>query len=191
MPRPKEINYDGVDVFFEIDEETSEALRTVAKELKVSLYSLLLSGYYLMLRSYSNQEDIVVGTPIANRHYSQIENIIGCFVNTLALRTHINGKERVRDYIERIGRETKEAQIYQDLPFEKLIEELDIDKDTSRHPIFQVMFGVQNFGNKDQSLAQGTQDLNQLLEPYVGGVGYEVAKFDLSTFIDDQNWTLR
>ncbi|MBY0273421.1 MAG: gramicidin biosynthesis protein, partial [Alphaproteobacteria bacterium] len=191
MPRPKNINYKGADIFFEIDEETSESLRSLAKELKVSLYSLLLSGYYLMLRSYNNQEDMVVGTPIANRHYSQIENVIGFFVNTLALRVNIDGKERIKDYIERIGSEIKEAQAHQDLPFEKLIEELNIEKDTSRHPIFQVMFGLQSFGNSQQKpTADGKKDITQFLEPYKGNIEYSVAKFDLSTFIDDQNTKL-
>ena len=101
--RPQEINYRGADMLFEVDEETSMKLRALAKELKVSLYSVLLSAYYLMLKSYSNQKDIVIGTPIANRHYAQIENLIGLFVNTLALRIKIDDSEKVKDYIKRIG----------------------------------------------------------------------------------------
>ncbi len=186
-PRPQTIDYRGADVFFEIDEKTSTKLRNLAKELKVSLYSLLLSGYYLMLRSYSNQEDIVIGTPIANRHYSQIDNVIGFFVNILALRVNIHKKERIKDYIERIGKEIKEAQVYQDLPFEKLIEELNVNKDTSRHPIFQVVFTVQNFENKRKVTQEETKNINQLLKPYARNKKHEIAKFDLSTFIDDQN----
>src|SRR5688500_6357468 len=124
----------------------SISLRELAKELKVSLYSLLLAGYCLMLKCYSNQNDIVIGTPIANRHYGNIENLIGFFVNALALRVEINSNISIKEYIQRIGREIVEAQLYQDLPFEKLVEELNLVKDTSRHPIFQVVFGVQGFG---------------------------------------------
>ncbi|NBU99750.1 MAG: hypothetical protein EBS19_16330 [Spirochaetia bacterium] len=93
--RPAQIDYRGKDIYFVLDEETSINLRGLAKELKVSLYSVLLSGYYLMLRSYSNQDDIVIGTPIANRHYNQIENLIGFFVNSLALRVKINSKDSI------------------------------------------------------------------------------------------------
>ncbi|NDA89849.1 MAG: hypothetical protein EBY20_02925, partial [Alphaproteobacteria bacterium] len=100
--RPKEIDYRGADVYFEIDEKVSAGLRSLAKELKVSLYSLLLSGYYLLLRAYSNQDDIVIGSPIANRHYSQIENLIGFFVNTLALRCTIKSDLLLCDFIKMV-----------------------------------------------------------------------------------------
>ena len=78
-PRLSHIDYRGDDVYFELEEDTSIKLRKLAKKLKVSLYSVLLSGYCIMLRSYSNQDDIVIGTPIANRHYNQVENSIGFF----------------------------------------------------------------------------------------------------------------
>ena len=143
--RPKEIDYKGKDIEFEIGEEGANKLREIAKELGVSLYSVLLSGYYLMLSAYSNQEDIVIGTPVANRHYGQIEGLIGFFVNTLVLRKGIKKEEKVEDYIRGVGEEVIEAQLHQDLPFEKVVESLKVEKDTSRHPIFQVMFGVQDF----------------------------------------------
>ncbi|NDB61210.1 gramicidin biosynthesis protein, partial [bacterium] len=187
-PRPNQIDYTGADVYFEIDEHTSRCLRELAKELKVSLYSLLLTGYCLMLRVYSNQDDVVIGTPVANRHYSQIENLIGFFVNSLVLRTEIDPKAKLKEFIQKIGHQVVEAQLHQDLPFEKLVEELKILKDTSRHPIFQVMFGVQSFGSSidKQSEGQGGGDLDSLLQPYVTETTlYNIAKFDLETFVDD------
>ena len=190
-PRPKEVDYKGKDVFFEIDEKTSESLRNLAKELNVSLYSLLLSGYYLMLRGYSNQDDLVLGTPIANRHYSQIENLIGLFVNTLALRIKIDPEENIKKYIQRVGRDVEEAQMHQDLPFEKLVEELKVEKDTSRHPIFQVVFGLEDFTGKLE--AEKKEDgikISALLKEYTGEIGYNIAKFDLSVFIEDKNASL-
>ena len=132
-PRPKEVCYQGQDVLFELDLDLSTKLRTLAKDLGVSLYSLLLAGYLLMLRCYSNQNDLVVGTPAANRHYDQIENLIGFFVNSLVLRVQIDPKESVKSLIERIAKEVVEAQVYQDVPFEKLVDELKIIPDTSRH----------------------------------------------------------
>ncbi|NDE18830.1 MAG: hypothetical protein EB000_00070 [Alphaproteobacteria bacterium] len=193
-PRPSRIEYKGKDIDFELDEDTSIGLRELAKELKVSLYSLLLSGYYLMLRSYSNQDDIVIGTPIANRHYNQIENLIGFFVNSLALRVKINSKDSIKEFIQKIGQEVVEAQLHQDLPFEKLVEELKIAKDTSRHPIFQVMFGVESFGSQlyNQGYKQTATSLAKLLEEYIPEVNlYNIAKFDLSTFINDNHSKLK
>jgi amino acid adenylation domain-containing protein len=187
-PRPSQIDYTGSDIYFELDKDTSIALRALAKQLKVSLYSVLLSGYYLMLRSYSNQDDIVVGTPIANRHYSQIEDLLGFFVNSLALRIQIEPTVRVKEFIEQVGAEVVEAQLHQDLPFEKLVEELKIAKDTSRHPLFQVMFSVQSFGGNLKSVASEKEEhkLAELLKPYTPENSlYQVAKFDLKTFIDD------
>ena len=102
--------------------------------------------------------------------------------------------------IQRVGKEVVDAQLHQDLPFEKLVEELKVTQDTSRHPIFQIMFAVQSFGNdayqssKVQAEKQGEQNtsLIHLLEPYAATVGsYNIAKFDMSTFIDDGQPQLR
>ena len=98
--RPSQIDYKGRDIDFVLNKDVSNSLRELAKDLKVSLYSVLLSAYYLMLRAYSNQDDIVIGTPIANRHYPQIENLIGFFVNSLALRATINAKSKIQDFIK-------------------------------------------------------------------------------------------
>jgi amino acid adenylation domain-containing protein/non-ribosomal peptide synthase protein (TIGR01720 family) len=191
--RPSQVDYVGHDVPFEIDEEISLNLRELAKELNVSLYSLLLSGYYLMLRTYSNQNDIVVGATVANRHYSQIEEVIGFFANTLALRTKIDSRSSIKAFIQQVGQEVIEAQLHQDLPFEKLVEELGVSKDTSRHPIFQVLFEVQSFGgmSQDHGNQQKETDLGHLLEPYTGPNPYNVAKFDMSALIDDSQVALK
>ncbi len=174
--RPARIDYRGRDIPFELDRETTEGLKALARELNVSLYCVLLAGYALMLRVYSGQEDIVIGTPLANRHYPEIENLIGFFVNALPVRMKIEGE--VAEFIQKIWGEILEMQQHQDLPFEKLVEALKAPKDTSRHPVFQVMFGVQSFGNIDE-----------LLEPCP--VDHAPAKFDLSTFIDDSGECLK
>jgi non-ribosomal peptide synthetase component F len=177
--RPTKVDYCGEDVQFELDEATSDKLRTLAKKFEVSLYSLLLSAYYLLLRVYSNQDDIVIGTPVSNRHYNQVENLIGFFLNSLAIRVKIKDDENLADFVKRVGREAIEAQINQDLPFEKLVEQLKVEKDQSRHPIFQVMFGVQSFGSELVAA-------KNLLEPYEAANASN-AKFDISTFIDDSS----
>lgn len=193
-PRPSQIDYRGKYEYFELEQEISIALRTLAKELKVTLYSLLLSGYYLMLRAFSHQDDIVIGTPIANRHYPQVENLIGFFVNALALRVEINSSNSIKSYVQSVGQAIIEAQLHQDLPFEKLVEELTLTQDTSRHPIFQVVFGVQGFGGEvyTQIKPQNSNQITDLLQPYVtGDTFYNVAKFDISTFIDDSELILK
>jgi amino acid adenylation domain-containing protein/non-ribosomal peptide synthase protein (TIGR01720 family) len=182
-PRPARVDYQGQDINFELDESTSISLRQLAKALNVSLYTVLLSGYYLLLRSYSQQDDIVLGTPVANRHYHQIEHLIGFFVNSLALRTKIDAKMLLRDFILQVGSDVKSAQLHQDLPFERLVEELKIEKDTSRHPLFQIMFGMQNFGGDLDS---------SLFIPYTPAQNvYQIAKFDISTFLDDRGSCLK
>ncbi|WP_341758826.1 non-ribosomal peptide synthetase/type I polyketide synthase [Candidatus Tisiphia endosymbiont of Ptychoptera albimana] len=181
--RLKQVNYSGKNIYFEIDKGVSISLRELAKELKVSLYSVLLSAYYLMLRVYSNQDDIVIGTAVSNRHYNKVESLIGFFVNTIVLRTQIRSTSTIKEFIETVSKEVIEAQLHQDLPFEKLVEELQVEKDTSRHPIFQVMFGLQNFGFNTKS---------ELLQGYVSDTNlYNVAKFDIETFIDDSQEILR
>jgi amino acid adenylation domain-containing protein len=201
FPRPTEMDYEGDYVPFELEKELSLCLRNVAKDLGVSLYSLMLSCYYLMLRVYSGQDDIVIGSPVANRHYSQIQDLIGFFVNTLALRVNFqegfveSTSEKasptltLRDFIKHVGNEVIDAQLHQDLPFEKLVEELDVPKDTSRHPIFQVMFNLHSFGNqKTGNLQSHELEEENLLSPHVGKENesiYNIAKFDLETLIDD------
>ena len=194
MPRPRQIDYSGEDIYFELDEARSNSLRELAKELKVSLYSLLLAGYYLMLRAYSQQDDIVIGTPVANRHYNNVENLIGFFVNSLALRVQIDSNLSLVEFIQYVSHEVMEAQLHQDLPFEKLVEKLNLAKDTSRHPIFQVMFGVHDFGSKihNKKSNSGEVGLNDILEIYATKDSVvKAAQFDISTFIDDSHVTLK
>ncbi len=180
-PRPPRLDYAGEDFPFVVEERVSQQLRNVAKNLKVSLYSVLLSAYYLLLRSFSHQDDIILGTPMANRHHSQLEPLVGFFVNTLALRSQIDSGMLITDYIQVVGQNVMEAQWHQDLPFEKLITELNVEPDTSRHPLFQVLFCVQPFGFQGLTL----------FEPYSESIDYTVAKFDLTTMIDDSQTQLK
>jgi len=182
-PRPKRLEYLGSNIHFKLDKDTSNSLRKLAKEMNISLYSLLLAGYYLMLRSYSNQDDLVLGVPVANRHYSQTENLIGFFVNTLALRIKINSHESIKEFIQRVAEEVVLAQYNQDLPFEKLVDELKLVKDNSRHPIFQIMFGTGS--SKSKNLKNQQSDTN-LLEIYKSESSfYNTAKFDITTFVNE------
>lgn len=191
-PRPNVVSYEGGYAYFDLDEVTSSALRKLAKELHISMFSLLLSVYYLMLRAFSNQDDIVIGSPVANRHYDKVENLIGFFVNSLVLRSKINSNMLLTDYIVHVWKEVICAQENQDLPFERLVDELELEKDTSRHPIFQVQFGVQDFGSNMECREKGSDGLISMLDPYqIEGKLYTVSQFDLVTFLENSEKKLK
>jgi amino acid adenylation domain-containing protein/non-ribosomal peptide synthase protein (TIGR01720 family) len=181
-PRPAQVSYEGDNISFVLDEQLGNCLRATAQELEVSLFSLLLSGYYLLLAAYSGQRDIVIGSPVANRHYQETHDLVGFFVNTLALREYIDDEEDLVSFIRRVNASVAEAQLYQDLPFEKLVEELKVGKDSSVHPIFQALFVLQHS-------ARGAEEkISELLEVYNPNDerGYRVAKFDLSLSLHDR-----
>lgn len=193
-PRPHEIDYHGRSIAFEIPENTSTCLRQLAKNLKVSLYSVLLAGYCLMLRAYGNQEDIVIGTPIANRNHHQTQNLIGFFVNTLVIRAHIDSYQPLKEFIQDINKAVRMMQLNQDVPFDKLVQELKIERDTSRNPIFQVMFDIQNFADdmQDVQASEETTKLDTLLQAYHPNINpLDIAPFDLTTSIDDRGKSLK
>lgn len=196
--RPNQVDYKGAEVYFTADAETSEGLRRLARDLNLSLYGILLSGFYLLLSKYCNQKDIVVGTPSANRNYTQIADLIGFFVNSMVLRTDVEPNSSVISFIRQVGDVVLEAQMHQDLPFEKLVNELNLDKEQAINPIFQVMFGVQSFGNSQEddqplelNVKQQVKDSNELFSNYRIADNYQVAQFDLTVIVDDSQKLLR
>ncbi|PHM65631.1 Amino acid adenylation [Xenorhabdus stockiae] len=183
-PRPAQVSYQGRDFNFVLDTRLSEQLRTLAKKQETTLYTVLLSAFYVTLAKLSGQDDIVLGTPTDNRHHAQTQSLIGMFVNSLVLRAQLEQTTSVENLIQQIHQLVAEAKAHQDIPFEQLLEILGIERDTSRHPIFQVMFGLQN---PEESLPQGTPlpfSPVILEEPL-----YSPAKFDLHLYLSDsQSW---
>jgi non-ribosomal peptide synthetase component F len=104
----------------------------------------LLAGFQTLLYRYTGQDDIVVGTPIANRNRAEIEGLIGFFVNTLALRIDLSGDPTFRELVKRVRDVTLNAYAHQDLPFERVIEELQPERDKRMNPLFQILFVLQN-----------------------------------------------
>ena len=141
-PRPPQFDYQGQEVLFEIDKALVNQLKELAKLARVSFYSLLLSAYGLMLSTYTDQQDIVIGTPSANRGRPEFDNVIGFFANLLVLRVQVNSKTILLDYLRSVGKAVVRAQAHQELPFEKLVKVLQVEKDLSRHPIVQVVFSL-------------------------------------------------
>ena len=104
----------------------------------------LLTAFYILLHRYSGQDDILMGTPIANRNLPELENLIGVFINTLVLRANISDDPCFRELLRQVRNISLEAYAHQDFPFEKLVEELKPKRDLSRPPLFQVVFNLQN-----------------------------------------------
>ena len=183
-PRPPQVQYAGDDVDFSLDPALSTGLKTVVKEYGTTPYTVFLAAFNILLHKYSSQTDIVVGSPTANRQYTQVENLIGFFVNSTPMRCRLSPGLCIADLIENTASIQAGMQMFQDLPFEKLIENLKVEQDPSRHPLFQVMFGVQSFGKSAGSNGMGflrQLDTSQL---------YKTAKFDLSLFINDAGETI-
>ncbi|PHM54490.1 Amino acid adenylation [Xenorhabdus sp. KK7.4] len=178
-PRPAQVNYQGRDINFTLDAQLSEQLRTLAKTQETTLYTVLLSAFYVTLAKLSGQDDIVIGTPTDNRHHAQTLPLLGMFVNTLPLRAQLQHTDSVTTLITQAHKLVSGAKAHQDMPFEQLVEALNIERDTARHPVFQVIFSVQAFGENpsDGNLPFSPVVLDETL--------YSPAKFDLSLFLSD------
>ncbi|GAA6615938.1 non-ribosomal peptide synthetase [Scytonema sp. NUACC26] len=142
--RPKVPSYKGAQQFLQIPKSLREALEELSRREGVTLFMTLLAAFQTLLYRYTQQEDIVVGSPIANRNRSEIEGLIGFFVNNLVLRTDFSGNPTFQELLGRVREVTLEAYAHQDCTFEKLVEELHPERDLSRHPLFQVVFSLQN-----------------------------------------------
>src|SRR5882724_1179725 len=142
--RPAVQSYRGTYERVTLSKPLSEALETLCRKEGVTLYMALLGAFQTLLYRYTGQTDLVIGSPIANRNRQEIEGLIGFFANTLAMRTVLFGHETFRELLRQVRETVLEADAHQDLPFEKLVEVLQPDRDLSRSPLFQVSFALQN-----------------------------------------------
>jgi amino acid adenylation domain-containing protein len=142
--RPTVQSFEGRTIHFEIDEGRTDGLKTVALEEGVTLYMVLLTVTTIFLSGISSQEDIIIGTPVAGRGQADLDPIIGMFVNTLALRNHPRGEKTLKEFLKEIKKNTLAAFENQDYPFEDLVEQVNINRDTGRNPLFDTMFVMQN-----------------------------------------------
>ena len=124
--------------------ELTARLRRVSRAEGVTLFMTLLAGFKALLSRYSGQHDVSVGAPIAGRRHVELEGLIGFFANTLVLRTDLSGNPSVRDLLHRVRHVVLEADAHQDVPFEKLVEELAPARSLSYSPLFQVMFAFRS-----------------------------------------------
>ncbi|MGM3306997.1 amino acid adenylation domain-containing protein [Anabaena sp. WFMT] len=148
-PRPRVQTFRGASKSFCLSLELTEALKVLSQKKEVTLFMTLLTVFKVLLYRYTSQVDLLVGSPIANRNRVEIEGLIGFFVNTLVLRTDLSGNPTFWELLGRVRQVTWEAYDHQDLPFEKLIEELQPERDLSYSPLFQTMFVLQNTPDLD------------------------------------------
>ncbi|MBB5940284.1 non-ribosomal peptide synthetase, partial [Streptomyces zagrosensis] len=137
---------------FSIPEGLVAELDRLSQERQASVFMLLLAAYQVLLSRYSGQDDIAVGVPVANRNRAETENLIGFFVNTLVLRSDLSGDQSFTDLLAQVREHALDAYEHQDLPFERLVEELQPERDLSRTPLFQTMFQLDHGEIADWSL---------------------------------------
>ncbi len=176
-PRPVMQSMRGGHEAFRVSAELTEQLRALALREGATLFMVLLAVFEALLARYSGQRDLVVGTPIANRNRYETEELIGFFVNMLALRVKLHGQVSFRELVRQVRKVTLGAYAHQDVPFEKLVEELQPERDTSRQPIVQAMFVMQNAPQEALRLKG--------LEVSGAGVGAAVSKYDLSLAVEE------
>ena len=170
-PRPAVLTARGAHRSLSLSRALSEQVAELSKRQGATLFMTLLAAFQTLLYRYTDEEDIVVGSPIAGRNRGETEELIGFFINTLALRTNLAGDPTFRELLSRVKETAVGAYAHQDLPFEKLVEELQPERDLNRTPFFQTMFQFQN--------ASGTPlELNGLAIKQLD-VATETSKFDL------------
>jgi amino acid adenylation domain-containing protein len=170
-PRAAIQNYRGAAKFLELPKQLTDALEQLSQQAGVTLFMTLLAAFKTLLYRYTDREDIAIGSPIANRNRSEIEGIIGFFVNTLVLRSDLAGNPTFRELLDRVREVTVGAYTHQDLPFEKLVEELHPERSLSHHPLFQVVFGFQNAPMSPLELPG--------LVPKLINIDFKTTRFDL------------
>ncbi|MFN6486360.1 MULTISPECIES: non-ribosomal peptide synthetase [unclassified Nostoc] len=174
-PRGAVQTYHGAYQELVISKELSTALKNLSQKESVTLFMTLLAVFQILLWRYSGQDDICIGTPIANRNRAEIESLIGFFINTLVMRTRLDGNPSFRELLSRVREVALGAYTHQDLPFEMLVEALQPERNLSHNPIFQVWFNLQN-------LAQNELELFGLsVEPIL--MSEAASKFDLSLYV--------
>ena len=177
--RPKVKDFKGNSIDFVLDKEITKNLRNIANDNECTMFMVLLADFNILLSKCSEQSDIIVGTPIAGRNHKDLENVVGMFVNTLAIRSNVDGRLDFKEYLKTVKDKTLNAFENQDYQFEELVEKLDMDRDVSRNPLFDVMFVFENM-KEAQIEADG---LN--FEQY--DINTNVGKFDMTMTAIEKN----
>ncbi|MBA3920449.1 MAG: amino acid adenylation domain-containing protein, partial [Nostocaceae cyanobacterium] len=178
-PRPLVQTYRNASKFLVLNQALTVALKALSRQEGVTLFMTLLAAFQILLYRYSGQEDIIVGSPIAGRNRTELKNLIGFFVNTLVLRANLSGSPSFREFLAQVSQVALGAYTHQDMPFQKLVENLKLERDLSRNPLFQVWFNMLNL--EDIQLKLPGLAVESVFLPEAA------SKFDLSLYIQEQN----
>jgi aspartate racemase len=182
-PRPSVKTFNGEVQIAYLPRGLSEAVKALGRREGVTLFMTLLAAFQTLLYRYTGKEDICVGTPIANRNRAELENLMGFFVNTLVMRSDLSGDPTFPELLQRVREVALGGYAHQDVPFEKLVEELQPVRSLSHSPLFQVLFALQN---------ASMQTVNPpKLELSLMEVNTHTAKFDLTMGVKDTEQGLR
>lgn len=176
-PRPAKPNFRGHSISFQINSELTEKLKFLSQKSGATLFMTLLAALNTLLFRYSGQDDILIGTPTANRNRQEIEPLIGFFVNTLVLRNSLEGNPAFSGLLQQARNVVLEAYANQDVPFEQVVDALEIERSLSYNPLFQVMFALQN-------APLNALELPDLKAQYLA-VENQRIKFDLSLILEE------
>lgn len=171
-PRPAVQSFKGKTAKFSLTPTLTQQLKTVSQQSQATVFMTLLAAFSVLLSRYSSYDDIAIGSPIANRQQRELEALIGCFVNTLVLRISLKNNPTFKQLLAQVRQTALEAYEHQDLPFEKLVEELQPERSLSHSPLFQVMFILQNAPKSSHSL--GDLEIRPIKRKKT------IAKFDLT-----------
>ena len=178
FPRPLELSDEAHVGKVKLDKALSDQLRALMAEENTTVFTFLFAVYYIFLNKISNQEDIVIGMPVSGRHHVDLEEIVGLFVNTMALRNYPKGNLSVRDFLADVQKNTLQALDHQFYPYIELVRELNIPRDINRNPLFDVCF------NYNQRIGEQVLDSAAFkIEPC--DLEAYVAKFDLTLDVID------
>ncbi|MCP3999465.1 MAG: amino acid adenylation domain-containing protein [Gammaproteobacteria bacterium] len=164
-PRPPVQTYRGDIHHFSLPAKLSIALKEISRSEGVTLYMTLLAAFQVLLHRYSQQDEVVLGTAVSNRHSAELESLLGPFVNTLVLRGDLSGNPTFKELIHRAREVAVDAFGHQDLPFELLVEHLKPERDRSRSPLFQVLFVVHQYGGDEELSLTGTETIDHPVAP--------------------------
>ncbi|MCE3294293.1 MAG: hypothetical protein K0R65_7 [Crocinitomicaceae bacterium] len=175
FPRPSEMKFEGNRVHYQLSEEYSAALEKLAQKLGATDFMVLLSLFNVLLHKVTGQENIILGTPSAGRKDAELQPLIGMFVNTLVLQNKVKPNATFSEVLEELKTTTLHALEYQDYQFDQLVEDLGVKRDTSRNPLFDVMFQFENMGGGDIANTRiGAWEIEAQDQDY------GVSKFDLT-----------
>jgi acyl carrier protein len=182
--RPAVQSTKGASVGFTVDKELTGKFHELSQKQGTTMFMTLLAAFKVLLFRHTGQADICVGTPIAGRQQQEVEGLIGFFVNTLALRDEVRGESSFGEFLQQVKSTTVDAYEHQEVPFEKVVEAVMVQRDMSRSPLFQVMFILQNAPDVP-NLQLGEVELSTI------GSNHNTSKFDITFSISETSYGLR